>query len=152
MCRIRIYGSSVPEEGIRANIKPLSSSPIEKARHRAILNNPKLPLDVWWSLVLEFWHQDRAAFSSPNSSHDASGAPTSERPQALRGSNAAAATSEGHGGANQRYAPTSSPRPVPVVRDHANDFFDQLNYLDLAAQCSPTTKRRREKWDSILGC
>ncbi|KAI4183142.1 MAG: hypothetical protein LQ348_004735, partial [Seirophora lacunosa] len=83
-------------------LERLKDSPIEKARHRAILNNPKLPLDVWWSLVLEFWHQDRAAFSSPNSSHDASGAPTSERPQALRGSNAAAATSEGHGGANQR--------------------------------------------------
>ncbi|KAL8648006.1 MAG: hypothetical protein Q9210_005231 [Variospora velana] len=140
-------------------LERLKNTRLEKARHRAILNDPKLPPKVWWSLVLEFWQQDRAAIPTASSSRHASGAPTSERPQALRGSLdltsdnvpnvAPATTTETYGGANQRYAPIS---PVPVARDHASEIFDQLSYLDLAAQCSSTTKKPREKWDSILGC
>ncbi|KAI4143738.1 MAG: hypothetical protein LQ341_002827 [Variospora aurantia] len=140
-------------------LERLKNTRLEKARHRAILNDPELAPEVWWSLVLEFWQQDRAAISSAISSRNASGAPTSERPQALQGSmdlasdnvpNVAPATpEEAYAGANQRYAPIS---PLPFARDHAGEIFDQLSYLDLAAQCSSTTKKAREKWDFILGC
>ncbi|KAL8753305.1 MAG: hypothetical protein Q9184_005459, partial [Pyrenodesmia sp. 2 TL-2023] len=60
-------------------LERLGQSRIEKARHRAILNNPRLTEEAWWNLVQEFWQHDRAARSSPSSSRHASG-PISSAP------------------------------------------------------------------------
>ncbi|KAL8834491.1 MAG: hypothetical protein Q9170_003726 [Blastenia crenularia] len=66
-------------------LERLQNSKLEKARHRAILNDPKLGEDIWWNLVLEFWQMDRAARSSNNSSRHVSGV-SSAKPKGLRDS------------------------------------------------------------------
>ncbi|KAI4185810.1 MAG: hypothetical protein L6R41_003896 [Letrouitia leprolyta] len=61
-------------------LERLKDSKLEKARHMAILNDPKLDKDAWWNLVLEFWQMDLAARSSKSSSRHVSGASTSAKP------------------------------------------------------------------------
>lgn len=45
----------------------LATSAIERARHKAIIDNPGLDNRAWWSLVEEYWQTDRAS-QSPGSS------------------------------------------------------------------------------------
>ncbi|KAL8940318.1 MAG: hypothetical protein Q9216_002873 [Gyalolechia sp. 2 TL-2023] len=61
-------------------LERLENSKLEKARHMAILDDPKLDQDAWWDLVLEFWQMDRAARSSHSSSRHVSGASASAKP------------------------------------------------------------------------
>ncbi|KAI4132795.1 MAG: hypothetical protein LQ338_000499 [Usnochroma carphineum] len=135
-------------------LERLKDSQIERARHRAILNDPSLGPEAWWRLVLEFWQHDRAARSSTCSSRHASGASSSKRPQALQASldlpqlqssNGASSTEGGHIGANLKLPLTSFTWPEPVGRGDTAVPLDQLNYLDLAAGPSSTVKRASKK-------
>lgn len=142
-------------------LERLKNSPLEEARHRAILNDPKLTREEWWSLVLEFWQQDRAARSPTSSSRHASGGYTSEWPQALQRSlepisdesvHVFDSSREGYSDVTPTFPVTSSTWPEAVIRDRANESLDQLKYLDLAAKPSPTSKSGRDKWEWVRGC
>lgn len=66
-------------------LERLKDSKLEKARHMAILNDPKLDKNAWWDLVLEFWQMDVAAQSKSSSRH-VSGASASAKPLGLKDS------------------------------------------------------------------
>ena len=48
-------------------LKMLENSRLERARHKAMLEEPKLDNAAWLSLVLEYWVKDPAAYSLHNS-------------------------------------------------------------------------------------
>ncbi|KAI4174587.1 MAG: hypothetical protein LQ343_002160 [Gyalolechia ehrenbergii] len=61
-------------------LERLEHSKLEKARHMAILNDPKLDHKTWLNLVHKYWQMDRAARSSKGSSRHVSGASASAKP------------------------------------------------------------------------
>ncbi|KAL8815521.1 MAG: hypothetical protein Q9223_005348 [Gallowayella weberi] len=127
----------------------LKNSPIERAQHKAILNDPNLDVATWWSLVCQFWQHDRAARSSMTSSRNPSGLSVSMKAQDM------------HESLNLDLKASSSPfematqipsgaKEAVLATDYLKGDISQLDYLDLAA--GPLAKTRNGKWDSILGC
>ena len=138
-------------------LERLGDSKLEKARHMAILNNPKLNQDAWWNLVLEFWQMDRPARSSDSSRH-VSGASTSGKPQFLSGSfqlalDEASNVVEDIRSMSSNVDPvlpvTTSTWPQGKLTNHAVESVEQLKYLDLAANPLTKTGQARQRWDSI---
>ncbi|KAI4250584.1 MAG: hypothetical protein L6R40_000184 [Gallowayella cf. fulva] len=131
-------------------LERLKNSPIERARHQAILNDSKLDPEAWWSLVLEFWQLDRAACSSNNSSSHVSDTSLSAKAQGVHESlnldlNEASI-------ALRIAAQTPSVAYGVVETTYANADISRLNYLDLAARSLAKTKKVPRKWHSTLGC
>lgn len=63
---------NVPEETTRQRVnqwilESLQGSRIEKATLKAMLRDPNLNEDSWWSLVRDYWQRDQAAVSPPSS-------------------------------------------------------------------------------------
>ncbi len=132
-------------------LERLKHSPIERARHKAELNDPSLETDAWWSLVCQYWQLDRAARSSESSSPYASGGSISGKAHGLRASfdlNLNKASIALH---TATQTPSIAHQGV-LVTDDAYQDISQLNYLDLAAGPLTKTSMISGKWDSILGC
>ncbi|KAI4137014.1 MAG: hypothetical protein L6R39_007514, partial [Caloplaca ligustica] len=141
-------------------LERLKHSRIEKARHRAILNDPSLTREAWWSLVLGFWQHDRAAHSSPSSSRNVSGPRTPERPRALQESldlvlSGSIDVSNGSGGGSDsaylRLPAPSFTWPEGVIAAKTVSVHDHPSYCsDPGAGSLPETKKGREKRESVL--
>ncbi|KAL8949706.1 MAG: hypothetical protein Q9222_004215 [Ikaeria aurantiellina] len=148
-------------------LERLQDSPIEQARHRAILNDPKLGRIAWWNRVREFWQLDRAARSS-NSSRHVSGASASTRPQDVYESTDRATidlaldktvvtdfppkTQSTVGPSPRTDLTRLHDRPNTTNLGQTDGFLYRLDYLDLAIASLPPQKIQQGKWDSILGC
>ncbi|KAL8708497.1 MAG: hypothetical protein Q9220_006655 [cf. Caloplaca sp. 1 TL-2023] len=167
---VKAIGESTRNSRDRINqwiLERLASSLIEQARHRAILNDPKLDEPAWWNLVRKFWQLDRAARSS-SSSRRASGVSASTRPQSLYDSTEGASidlalgtTLESDSLPAMRSTADLSrrinftgfqDRPNTTNIGQADGPSDPLNYLDLAITSSLHEKMPQGKWDSVLGC
>ncbi|KAL8905123.1 MAG: hypothetical protein Q9207_002824 [Kuettlingeria erythrocarpa] len=144
-------------------LERLDHSRVEKARHRAILNDPTLTEEAWWSLVLDFWQCDRAARPSPGSSRPASGLTSSAQRETSHGSlevsgnkapSLAHSFMEGYSVTEEGFLITGFTWHKAESADSAKLSFDRLKYLDLAATAvlPSTGKGEREKWDNISGC
>ena len=133
-------------------LERLKNSPIERLRHKAELDRPRLDSKAWWSLVCQFWQLDRAARSSLSSSRNASDTSNSAKAQELRGSLDADLTEAALARQTATQAPSITHETTPMIGD-AEQKIRQLNYLDLAVR--PTMARNckiRWKRDSIPGC
>ncbi|KAL8774283.1 MAG: hypothetical protein Q9209_001034 [Squamulea sp. 1 TL-2023] len=130
-------------------LERLKDSKVERARHKAELNNPSLDPDAWWSLVCQFWQLDRAARSSKSSSRHASGRSSSAQAQERSldlNLNAASIALQ------MAIKPPSVTHEAVLVTNYANQSISQLNYLDLATGPLAKTRNILGKWDSVLGC
>ncbi|KAL8928777.1 MAG: hypothetical protein Q9208_001555 [Pyrenodesmia sp. 3 TL-2023] len=144
-------------------LERLGHSRIEKARHKAILNDPRLTEVAWWNLVQEFWQHDRAARSSPSSSRHASGHSSSVPRETLYGSlevsldeasDIAHSFGEGYSTTDEGLPTTSFSWHGGATEDRAKSSSDRLKYLDLAATVvlPGRPEGEWEKWDDISGC
>lgn len=144
-------------------LERLDQSRVERARHRAILNDPTLTEEAWWNLVLDFWQCDRAARSSPTSSRPASGSTSSAQRETLHGSlevsldkapSLAHSSGEGYSVTEEGFLMKSFTWQSAATGDRAKLSFDRLKYLDLAATAvlPSTWKGEREQWDNITEC
>ncbi|KAL8858322.1 MAG: hypothetical protein Q9178_005185 [Gyalolechia marmorata] len=132
-------------------LERLEHSPIERARHKAELNNRNLETDAWWSLVCQYWQLDRAARSSESSSPHASGGSISGKAHGLCASFDLNLNEASIGLQTATQTPSNAHQGF-LVTDDAYQDISQLNYLDLAARPLTKTSMISGKWDSILGC